>query len=94
MGEGFGGPGTPARDTRSAEHALEYYGHSQGESTLIRVPMNEVLPYRVEQTLEPPALTVTFFGAADKTDLIRYDPEDPLVRLVRWQPAFVGRPAN
>jgi N-acetylmuramoyl-L-alanine amidase len=28
---------------------------------------------------------VTLFGAANKTDLIRYDPDDTLVRLVRWR---------
>jgi N-acetylmuramoyl-L-alanine amidase len=55
------------------------------DSTQVRVPMSDVLPYRVEQALEPPALTVTLFGAADKTDLIRYDPDDQLVRLVRWR---------
>jgi N-acetylmuramoyl-L-alanine amidase len=58
---------------------------AQSDSTLIRVPLNETLPYRVEQTLEPLSLVVTLFGATDKTDLIRYDPADPLVRLVRWR---------
>ena len=58
---------------------------SLAESTLIRIPLSDALPYRVEQTLEPPALLVTLYGAADKTDLIRYDPADPLVRLVRWK---------
>lgn len=57
----------------------------QGESTLIRIPLSDVLPYRLEQTLEPPSVAVTLFGAADKTDLIHYDPIDPLVRLVRWR---------
>src|SRR5258708_18895689 len=57
----------------------------QGESTLIRVPLSDVLPYRVEQTIDPPSLTVTLYGATDKTDLIRYDPLDPLVRLIRWR---------
>jgi N-acetylmuramoyl-L-alanine amidase len=57
----------------------------QEDSTLVRVSLSDVLPYRVEQTLDPLALTVTLFGAADKTDLIRYDPEDTLMRLVRWR---------
>src|SRR5262249_54789072 len=57
----------------------------EGESTLVRVPLSDVLPYRTEQTLEPPTLVVTLFGATDKTDLIRYDPAEPLVRLVRWR---------
>ena len=57
----------------------------QAESTLIRVPLSDLLPYRVEQGLDPPLLTLTLYGATDKTELIRYDPEDPLVRLVRWR---------
>ncbi len=55
------------------------------DSTLVTVPLGEVLPYRVEQTVDPMALTLTLFGAANKTDLIRYDPLDPLVQLVRWK---------
>ena len=55
----------------------------QGESSLIKVPLSDMLPYRVEQTNNPPTIVVTLFGAADKTDLIHYDPIDPLVRLVR-----------
>src|SRR5207302_3021237 len=57
----------------------------EGESTIIRIPLSEVLPYRVEQSIDPMAVAVTLFGAADKTDLIRYDPVDPLVRLIRWK---------
>ncbi len=56
-----------------------------GESTLIRVPLSDILPYRVEQTLSPPTLVVTLFGSVNKTDLIRYDPADPLISLVRWR---------
>lgn len=55
------------------------------ESTTLSVPMGEVLPYRVEQSLDPMALTVTIYGATNKTDLIRYDPSDPLIRIVRWR---------
>jgi N-acetylmuramoyl-L-alanine amidase len=58
---------------------------SYGESSLIRVPLSDIVPYRVEQTLEPPTLTVTLYGAADKTDLIHYDPYDPLIQMVRWK---------
>jgi N-acetylmuramoyl-L-alanine amidase len=57
----------------------------QEESTIVRVPMSEVLPYRAEQFLEPTRLVVTLFGAVNKTDLIRYDPLDALVRQVRWR---------
>jgi len=56
-----------------------------GESSLIRIPLTEVLPYRLEQSLDPLSITVTLYGATNKTDLIRYDPADPLVRIVRWR---------
>ncbi len=55
------------------------------DSTLIRVPLEEVLPYRTEQSLEPVQLIITLHGAVDKTDLIRYDPQDTLIRQVRWR---------
>ncbi|OGR89655.1 MAG: hypothetical protein A2992_02295 [Elusimicrobia bacterium RIFCSPLOWO2_01_FULL_59_12] len=55
------------------------------ESTLIRVPLEDVLPYRTEQSLDPAQLTVTLYGAVNKTDLIRYDPADTLIRQVRWK---------
>jgi N-acetylmuramoyl-L-alanine amidase len=49
------------------------------------VPLSETLPYRAEQTLNPPRLVITLFGAVDRTDLIKYDTLDPLVRQVRWR---------
>jgi N-acetylmuramoyl-L-alanine amidase len=55
------------------------------ESTVIRVPLEDVLPYRVEQSLDPAQLIVTLYGAVDHTDLIRYDPADALVHQVRWR---------
>lgn len=55
------------------------------DSTILSVPLGEMLPYRVEQSLDPMTLTVTVYGATNKTDLIRYDPSDPLIRLVRWR---------
>jgi N-acetylmuramoyl-L-alanine amidase len=57
----------------------------QEESTLIRVPLSEVLPYRTEQSLDPTQLVVTLYGALDRTDLIRYDPMDTLIGQVRWK---------
>ncbi len=57
----------------------------QGESSIIKIPLVDMLPYRLEQNLDPPSLSITLFGASDKTDLIRYDPIDPLIRLVHWR---------
>lgn len=55
------------------------------ESTIISVPLGETLPYRAEQSMDPMSLTITIYGATSKTDLIRYDPLDPLIQLVRWR---------
>ena len=57
----------------------------QEDSTVIRVPMSEALPYRSEQSIDPMHLVITLYGAVDKTDLIKYDPLDPLIREVRWR---------
>lgn len=59
--------------------------NKRDESTVIRVPLEEPLPYRTEQSVDPMLLTITLHGAVDKTDLIRYDPDDPLIRQVRWR---------
>jgi N-acetylmuramoyl-L-alanine amidase len=58
---------------------------NRDENTLVRVPLQEMLPYRVEQLVDPMQLVITFYGAVANTDLIRYDPLDPLVRQVRWR---------
>lgn len=57
----------------------------QGESTLVRIPLGDVVPYRSEQSTDPMQLVITLFGTVNKTDLIKYDPRDPLVRIVRWK---------
>ncbi|MDQ2995172.1 MAG: N-acetylmuramoyl-L-alanine amidase, partial [Pseudomonadota bacterium] len=55
------------------------------DSTLIKVPLTDVLPYRTEQTLDPMQVVVTLYGAINKTDLIQYDPNDTLIRQISWK---------
>lgn len=55
------------------------------ESTLIRIPLGEALPWRAEQSIDPTRLTVTLYGANDRTNLIHYDVSDPLIRLIQWK---------
>ena len=57
----------------------------QDDSALVRIPLGEMLPYRTEQMLDPMQLVITLYGAVDRTDLIRQDPLDPLIKLVRWR---------
>lgn len=73
--------GTPAAQGVMSNMTMAH----DGESTILRVPIGDALPYRVEQTLEPAQLLVTLYGCVNKTDLIRYDPADPLIRMVRWK---------
>ncbi len=73
--------GTPAAQSLLTNLSVVH----QEENTLIRIPLGEALPFRVEQSLNPMQLVVTLYGAVDKTDLIKYDPLDPLVRQVRWK---------
>ena len=47
--------------------------------------MSEVLPYRVEQTLEPPSLVVTLSARRTKRISFAMIRLIPLVRLVRWR---------
>ncbi len=56
-----------------------------GDSSLVRLFLSDMVPYRIEQRLEPTQLTITLFGAAAKTDLIRFDPTDPLIKHIRWR---------
>ena len=74
-------PGTPVTRSYLSNVNMQH----QEDSTLIRVPLDDMLPYRTEQTMDPPQLIVTLYGAVDKTDLIRYDPADTLIHLVRWK---------
>lgn len=55
------------------------------ESSLIRVPLSDMLPYRTEQSLDPMQLVITLYGAVNKTDLIKHDTTDTLIRIVRWR---------
>lgn len=57
----------------------------QADSTVIRIPLSDMLPFRVEQSASPMQLTVTLFGAVVKTDQIKHDPTDTLIRQLAWR---------
>lgn len=56
-----------------------------GESTKVRIPLSDTLPYRTEQWADPMRLMVTLYGAADKTDLIKHNTADSLLRMISWK---------
>lgn len=54
------------------------------EADRVRIFLDERLPFRVEQTLEPPALLVTLYGATSTTHWIRHDALDTGIRGITW----------
>jgi N-acetylmuramoyl-L-alanine amidase len=47
--------------------------------------LQENLPFRVEQQIQPAALFLTVYGVTSNTDWIRYDSQDELIREIRWE---------
>ena len=46
---------------------------------------NSRQPFRVDQSTSPSTLLVTLYGVTADTDWIRYDPNDILVKEIRWK---------
>ena len=61
---------------------------SEGWSEVI-VPLQERLPFDVEQRTDPVRYRVTIYGATADTDIVRYLYRDPLIRAIEW-----GQPQN
>ncbi len=61
---------------------------SKGWSEII-VPLQERLPFDVEQRTDPVRYRVTIYGATADTDIVRYLHGDPLIRAIEW-----GQPLN
>jgi N-acetylmuramoyl-L-alanine amidase len=57
--------------------------------TKVALFLQEKLPFRVEQQVEPAALFLTIYGVTSNTDWIRYDSEDESIKEIRW-----GQPKN
>ena len=55
----------------------------------IVVPLEERLPFDVEQRIDPARYRITIYGATADTDIVRYRYRDPLLRAIEW-----GQPAN
>ncbi len=51
----------------------------------VRVYTGERLPFRIEQTTSPQALTVYFYGLTADTDWIRHDWRGSIIGEIRWQ---------
>ncbi len=53
--------------------------------TQVTLFLQDKLPFRVEQQIEPAALFLTVYGVISNTDWIRYDSEDRLIKEIRWE---------
>ena len=53
--------------------------------TQVTLFLQEKLPFRVEQQIDPAALFLTVYGVISNTDWIRYDSEDRLIKEIRWE---------
>ncbi|NIR51426.1 N-acetylmuramoyl-L-alanine amidase [candidate division KSB1 bacterium] len=50
----------------------------------VRVYLQERLPFKIEQVRSPSALKISVYGATSNTDWIRYDFDDPTIKLIKW----------
>ena len=55
------------------------------KKTRVKVFLDQRLPFKVEQIVDPPALLVTLYGVTANTDWIKLDFDDPLIREIRWE---------
>jgi N-acetylmuramoyl-L-alanine amidase len=55
-----------------------------GNKTQVRIPLQEKLPFQVEQITSPPSLILTIYYATSNTDWIRYDDQDDLIGKIEW----------
>ncbi len=56
----------------------------RGDRVAVRIYLQEKLPFRIEQTALPSALSITIFGADADTDWIRNDYMDSMIEEVSW----------
>ena len=57
---------------------------TEDKKTQLRIFLQEKLPFRVEQKLNPPALFLTIYGVTSNTDWIRYDLADKVIEEIQW----------
>ncbi len=57
---------------------------TEDDKTQLRIFLQEKLPFRIEQKLNPPALFLTTYGVTSNTDWIRYDLRDQLIKEIQW----------
>jgi len=51
----------------------------------LRITMSERVPFKIEQSLDPQALEVTFYGAAQGSEWTTYPQKDSTLKIIRWR---------
>jgi N-acetylmuramoyl-L-alanine amidase len=60
------------------------------DSVRLLVPLDRKLPFEVRQSVEPLEFEARLFGARQRIDRIRLDPDDPVVKEVLWRQEETG----
>jgi len=56
-----------------------------GDKTRISIPLQNRIPFHIQQSVDPPALRLTLYGVWSDTDWIPGDSDDPVVRGITWR---------
>ncbi|MDZ7292261.1 MAG: N-acetylmuramoyl-L-alanine amidase [candidate division KSB1 bacterium] len=57
----------------------------------LRITLSEAVPFKIEQFLQPQALEITFFGAAQGSEWTTYPHADSTIRFIRWRQESTDR---
>lgn len=74
-------PGTPLPEGMISTIQTETYD----KKTRVKISLDQKLPFKMEQVVNPPALLVTLYGVTENTDWIKLDYNDPLIREISWE---------
>ena len=55
------------------------------KKTRIKISVDQKLPFKIEQVINPPALLVTLYGVTENTEWIKLDYDDPLIGDIGWE---------
>jgi N-acetylmuramoyl-L-alanine amidase len=57
---------------------------TEDKETQLRIFLQEKLPFRVRQQLNPPTLLLSIYGVTSNTDWIRYNLKDKVIKEIQW----------
>ena len=57
----------------------------------LRITLNDLVPFKIEQMLDPQALEVTLYGAAQGGEWTTYPLDDSTLKIIRWRQEATDR---